>query len=53
MINYSIKNLNHFTFIDAGCGNGWVIRKVSENKNVKAVGVDGSKMIAKAKKYSW
>ena len=52
MINYSIKNLNHFTFIDAGCGNGWVIRKVSENKKCeKAVGVDGSKkMIAKAKK---
>ena len=35
MINYSTKNLNHFTFIDAGCGNGWVIRKVSENKSVK------------------
>ena len=52
MINYSIKNLNHFTFIDAGCGNGWVIRKVSENKKCeKAIGVDGSKkMIAKAKK---
>ena len=51
MINYSIKNLNHFTFIDAGCGNGWVIRKVSENKKCeKAIGVDGSKkMIAKAK----
>ena len=52
MINYSIKNLNHFTFIDAGCGNGWVIRKISENKKCeKAIGVDGSKkMIAKAKK---
>ena len=52
MINYSIKNLNHFTFIDAGCGNGWVIRKVSENQKCeKAIGVDGSKkMIAKAKK---
>ena len=52
MINYSIKNLNHFTFIDAGCGNGWVIRKVSENnKCEKAIGVDGSKkMITKAKK---
>jgi len=52
MINYSTKNLNHFTFIDAGCGNGWVIRKVSENKKCeKAIGVDGSKkMIVKAKK---
>ena len=52
MINYSTKNLNHFTFIDAGCGNGWVIRKVSENdKCEKAIGVDGSKkMISKAKK---
>ena len=52
MINYSTKNLDHFTFIDAGCGNGWVIRKVSENnKCEKAIGVDGSKkMISKAKK---
>ena len=52
MINYSTRNLDHFTFIDAGCGNGWVIRKISENKKCeKAIGVDGSKkMIAKAKK---
>ena len=51
MINYSTKNLNHFTFIDAGCGNGWVIRKVSENVECEeAIGVDGSKkMISKAK----
>ena len=51
MINYSTRNLDHFTFIDAGCGNGWVIRKVSENdKCEKAIGVDGSKkMISKAK----
>ena len=51
MINYSIKNLDNFTFIDAGCGNGWVIRKVSENVECEeAIGVDGSKkMISKAK----
>ena len=38
-------------FIDAGCGNGWVVRKVSNNRNcLKAIGIDGSKkMIEKAK----
>ena len=46
------KNCAEFKFLDFGCGNGWVIRKVSENKKCeKAIGVDGSKkMIAKAKK---
>ena len=40
-----------FSFIDAGCGNGWVIRKVLENKLCEyAVGVDGAKkMIEQAK----
>ena len=41
-----------FSFIDAGCGNGWVTRQVSKEKNCfKSIGVDGSKlMIKKAKK---
>ena len=33
-----------FSFIDAGCGNGWVVRKVKSNSNcVGACGVDGAK----------
>ncbi len=40
-----------FSFLDVGCGNGWVIRKISENKLCKkAVGIDKSKnMIENAK----
>ncbi len=51
MIEFSVKKLNSFTFLDAGCGNGWVVRKVSKlNKCIKAIGIDGSqKMIEKAK----
>lgn len=45
-----------FTFLDVGCGNGWVIRKISQLKNCKkAVGIDKSKnmiMNAKAKANS-
>ena len=41
-----------FTFLDVGCGNGWVVRKISKNKNCKmAMGIDKSKkMILQAKK---
>ena len=41
-----------FSFIDAGCGNGWVVRSVvKDNLCKKAMGVDGSKkMIDKANK---
>ena len=51
MLNIVLKNLDDFTFIDAGCGNGWVVRMVSEMDSCfSAVGVDGSlKMIDKAK----
>jgi SAM-dependent methyltransferase len=40
-----------FNFLDLGCGNGWVVRKVLENKNCNyALGVDGApEMIKKAK----
>lgn len=41
-----------FTFLDVGCGNGWVIRKIAKEKNCKkAIGIDKSKkMIIQAKK---
>ena len=41
-----------FSFLDVGCGNGWVVRKISLNSRcVKAVGIDKSKnMITQAKK---
>ena len=41
----------NFSFLDLGCGNGWVVRKFSENKMCDlSVGVDGSfNMIKKAK----
>lgn len=33
-----------FTFLDVGCGNGWVVRKIAKEKNCKkAVGIDKSK----------
>ena len=41
-----------FTFLDVGCGNGWVVRKIATEKNCKkAVGIDKSKkMIIQSKK---
>ena len=41
-----------FNFLDLGCGNGWVVRKVLNNKNCKyALGIDGApEMIKKARK---
>ena len=41
-----------FTFLDVGCGNGWVIRKIANEKKCrKATGIDKSKkMIIHAKK---
>ena len=39
-------NISHFNFIDAGCGNGWVVRKVLKNSLCnRAVGVDGAKQM--------
>ena len=40
-----------FSIIDAGCGNGWVVRKIIEDPLCKnAIGVDGAKnMIEKAR----
>lgn len=41
-----------FTFLDVGCGNGWVVRHMIKEKNCKkAIGIDKSKkMIAQSKK---
>ena len=41
-----------FTFLDVGCGNGWVVRKIAKEKNCKkSIGIDKSKkMIIEAKK---
>jgi len=41
-----------FSFLDVGCGNGWVVRKISEDPMCKkVVGIDkSSKMILNAKK---
>ena len=41
-----------FTFLDVGCGNGWVVRKIArEDKCKKAIGIDVSKkMISQSKK---
>ena len=41
-----------FTFLDVGCGNGWVVRKIAKEKNCKkTIGIDKSKkMINQAKK---
>ena len=40
-----------FKFLDIGCGNGWVVKKISESKNcILAEGIDGaSEMIKKAR----
>jgi trans-aconitate methyltransferase len=47
----TIPFANPFLFLDVGCGNGWVVKKVSSLKNCKlAIGIDKSqKMITKAK----
>ncbi|MBC8251683.1 MAG: class I SAM-dependent methyltransferase [Candidatus Nitrosopelagicus sp.] len=38
----------NFRFLDIGCGNGWVIRKISQRSScIKAIGIDKSKMMIK------
>ena len=51
MIEFATKKLNKYSFIDAGCGNGWVVRNIANDPSCKfAIGVDGSSdMINKAK----
>ena len=50
MLSIALKGRDKFSFIDAGCGNGWVVRQVAKHpKCISAKGVDGSKeMIKKA-----
>ncbi len=47
----SIRFEKPFSFLDVGCGNGWVVRKISQIQNCKkVVGIDKSQnMITKAK----
>ena len=53
MLSYATKDLKQYSFIDAGCGNGWVVRDISNSKEcISATGVDGSlEMINKAKYF--
>ena len=48
------KKKNKFTFLDLGCGNGWVVRKVAKNPLcIRAVGIDGAaKMVSNARSLS-
>ncbi len=48
------KKKDKFTFLDLGCGNGWVVRQVAKNPLcIRAVGIDGAeKMISNAKSLS-
>ena len=43
-----------FSFLDLGCGNGWVVRKMSQEQLCKySLGIDGSEhMIAKARNFN-
>ena len=58
MLNFITKERNEigneFSFLDLGCGNGWVVRKMLNEKLCnKAVGIDGSiNMIANAKAFN-
>tara|TARA_B100001093_G_scaffold321633_1_gene306952 strand:+ start:191 stop:802 length:612 start_codon:yes stop_codon:yes gene_type:complete len=50
MLELVITDQKEFSFLDVGCGNGWLVRKlVNHPKCLYAAGVDGSEhMIAKA-----
>tara|TARA_B100000242_G_scaffold284681_1_gene248262 strand:+ start:406 stop:1041 length:636 start_codon:yes stop_codon:yes gene_type:complete len=50
-INERAVKEKEFSFLDLGCGNGWVVHKmIKERFCYRAVGIDGAKnMIAKAK----
>mgnify|MGYP001168025130 FL=1 len=52
MLEAVLKNHTAYRFIDAGCGNGWVVRMVKQLKDCSAaLGVDGSKkMVEKAQR---
>lgn len=48
----SISRDKPFTFLDVGCGNGWVVRKIANEDNCeKSIGIDKSKkMIIQSEK---
>jgi len=56
MLDFALKARhrinNNFTFLDLGCGNGWVVRKVVDDPLcINAFGIDGApQMIANARK---
>jgi len=56
MLDFALQERSNlekkFSFLDLGCGNGWVVRNVSKNPLcIKAVGIDGAEqMIINAKK---
>ena len=52
MLDFACSGLSEYSLIDAGCGNGWVIRHASyDDRCSRAIGIDGSSnMITKAKR---
>ena len=43
-----LSTKKNFRFLDIGCGNGWVVRKMSQKPScIKAIGIDKSKMMIK------
>lgn len=52
MIDFACNGLPEYSFIDAGCGNGWAVREMKKSHLcVEAIGIDGAlKMIERAKK---
>ena len=50
MIDFALKERlrigKSFSFLDLGCGNGWVVRNVANNVRCnRAVGIDGAKQM--------
>ena len=50
MLNFALKERvdkgEKFSFLDVGCGNGWVVRKVLQNTLCnRSVGIDGAKQM--------
>lgn len=52
MLAFALPSNEAYSFIDAGCGNGWVVRLVAQQPHCHhATGVDGAaEMIAKAQR---
>ena len=52
MISFAIQERaslgRNFNFLDLGCGNGWVVRKLeNDSLCVRSVGIDGAKQMIK------